>query len=312
MVEALLEMQTFSELPVVIANHPSRRPQDSGTFGLTSPGSLRAWNNAAPDIAVGMAGAPGHQAADLMPDGSATIEGDQRRGEYRVQPTVGGFDIMTAEMGGFWDSMLGEGRRWWITANSDSHMNYREGGKDFWPGEFSKTYVFGQKTHDGILSSLRNGKVFVTTGDLISELDVSVEAEGERSAGIGGTVNVGREQAITITVRLRDPAGENHSGDSPTVNRVDLIIGNVDGHQDDPDHHSNPSTHVLRRFSASDWSRDGEVVTMSAAIASADQDFYVRVRGTNTNEDEPLPDIKGENPWDDLWFYSNPVFVVVQ
>jgi len=26
---------------------------------------------------------------------------------------MGGFDQMTARLGGFWDSMLGEGRRWW-------------------------------------------------------------------------------------------------------------------------------------------------------------------------------------------------------
>ena len=37
---------------------------------------------------------------------------------------MGGFDQMTARLGGFWDSMLGEGRRWWVTANSDSHVNW--------------------------------------------------------------------------------------------------------------------------------------------------------------------------------------------
>jgi hypothetical protein len=36
---------------------------------------------------------------------------------------------------------------------------------------------------------------------------------------------------------------------------------------------------------------------------------YIRVRGTNTGELEPTPDLKGENPWADLWFYSKPVFV---
>jgi hypothetical protein len=36
---------------------------------------------------------------------------------------------------------------------------------------------------------------------------------------------------------------------------------------------------------------------------------YIRVRGTNTTELEPEPDPAGENPWQDLWFYSNPVFI---
>ncbi|WP_353901506.1 hypothetical protein ABUL04_10295 [Micromonospora harpali] len=33
------------------------------------------------------------------------------------------------------------GRRWWITAISDSHVHWTRGGSDFWPGEYSKTYV---------------------------------------------------------------------------------------------------------------------------------------------------------------------------
>lgn len=311
MIEALLEMTAFPELPIVIANHPSRQPQNNGKYGMTSPAHLRAWNDAAPDIAVGMAGAPGHQAAALNPDGTVGTDREYARGAYDVQPTFGGFDIMTAELGGFWDSMLGEGRRWWVTANSDSHEHYREGGIDFWPGEYSKTYVYGQKTHDGILSSLRNGKVFVTTGDLVSELYVMVENSNGESAGIGGTVVTNDDEQVTVTIRLRDPAEENHGGTTPTVNRVDVIIGEISGPQDDPDHHSNPSTRVLRRFDADDWSRDGEVLTMSVTIESNEHDYYVRVRGTNTNEPEPLPDIKGDNPWDDLWFYSNPVFVTI-
>ena len=39
------------------------------------------------------------------------------------------------------------------------------------------------------------------------------------------------------------------------------------------------------------------------------RDGYIRLRGTNTNELEPAADPLGENPWDDLWFYTNPVFV---
>ena len=35
------------------------------------------------------------------------------------------------------------------------------------------------------------------------------------------------------------------------------------------------------------------------------------VTGTNTDEAEPLADGQ-ENPWGDLWFYSNPVFVHIR
>jgi hypothetical protein len=36
------------------------------------------------------------------------------------------------------------------------------------------------------------------------------------------------------------------------------------------------------------------------------------VRGTATDLLEPRPDEQGENPWDDLWFYSNPIFIEVE
>ena len=37
--------------------------------------------------------------------------------------------------------------------------------------------------------------------------------------------------------------------------------------------------------------------------------MYVRVRGTNTTDLEPRMDTLGEIPWNDLWFYSNPIFI---
>lgn len=36
---------------------------------------------------------------------------------------------------------------------------------------------------------------------------------------------------------------------------------------------------------------------------------FIRVRGTNTAELEPAADARGEDPWSDLWFYANPIFV---
>jgi hypothetical protein len=171
MIEALLEMREFAEMPVVIANHPSRKAEEGEKYGLTTPSALRRWNDAAPEIAVGMAGMPGRQANSINPDGS--IKPGAARGHYLAQRTRGGFDRMTAELGGFWDSMLGEGRRWWVTANSDSHKNWTDGGIDFWPGEYAKTYVYADKSHSEILAALRAGRIFVTTGDLVSELYVS-------------------------------------------------------------------------------------------------------------------------------------------
>jgi hypothetical protein len=145
MIEALRHMDALPRKPVVIANHPSRSATGLGEYGLDTPAELRDWNDAAPQVAIGMEGAPGHQAVAqtrqrFSPSAHAAYIGDRRpRGFYRADPTLGGFDQMTARLGGYWDAMLGEGRRWWVTATSDSHIPWSDGGVDLWPGEYSKT-----------------------------------------------------------------------------------------------------------------------------------------------------------------------------
>jgi len=67
----------------------------------------------------------------------------------------------------------------------------------------------------------------------------------------------------------------------------------------------------VKRFSHGDWKRDGEYLEMSYGLV-VDRPLYVRVRGTNTGELEPAVDPPDENPWADLWFYSNPVFVDIR
>ncbi|MCZ6502311.1 MAG: phosphoesterase [Gammaproteobacteria bacterium] len=307
MIEALGVMRDLDRPPVVIANHPSRSAPAYGEYGLYHPAEFRRWNDTAPQVAVGMAGAPGHQAIALS--NSPMFENDQMRarGAYGGYPTLGGFDQMTAQLGGFWDSMLGEGRHWWITANSDSHQHFDEGGVDFWPGEYSKTYIYADKNHDSILSGLRAGHVFVTTGHLISELYVEVTQENH-SASIGEEITVPTGSEVTITIRVRDPETPNPVGDYPKVNRVDLIVGRVTGVADDPATNSNSSTRVVKRFTSQDWEGHGEYMTMSETFTISSP-HYIRVRGTNTDELEPLTDPPAENPWQDLWFYSNPVFI---
>ena len=295
MIQALELMDKLEPKPIII--------------GLYDPAELRKWNDTAPEVSVGMAGAPGHQASTLNPDNSSRP--DKFRGGYSQVLTMGGFDPMTARLGGFWDSMLGEGRRWWITANSDSHIHYTEGGADFWPGEFSKTYVYSEKSYDAILNGIRSGRVFVTTGDLISLLDVSVQS-GIDSAQIGGSIKVPTGTDIEIIINLIDPEQNNHYGENPSVARVDLITGKITGRSINSDNDRNSSTLVLHRFYDNDWLTKDDYKSMTYNIKNPTESFYLRVRGTNTSQLEPLPDDKGENPWDDLWFYSNPIFIQVQ
>lgn len=317
MIEALKAMDAQSPKPVVIAHHPSRSATGLGAYGLDTPGEFRNWNDTAPDVAIGMEGAPGHQATAQMrerfaPSVYSGYFGKARpRGAYRKFPTMGGYDQMTARLGGFWDSMLGEGRHWWITANSDSHVHWSDGGADFWPGEYSKTYVHAQKSHAAILAGLRAGRVFVTTGDLISELDVTARAAGV-TAMTGETLSVPKGADVTITVRFRDPSMTNANGDNPSVARVDLIRGAITGATANRSADTNPSTRVAKRFRAGQWKTEGEYVTLRYTLKRLDRSEYIRIRGTNGTELEPEPDTEGEVPWFDLWFYSNPIFIRVQ
>ena len=85
---------------------------------------------------------------------------------------------MAAKIGGLWDSMLGEGRHWWITATSDSHVNWRDGGGDFWPGENFKTYVKAGKTMMILWRAFVKG-MFTLYRRPNFELDVKVQAGGK-------------------------------------------------------------------------------------------------------------------------------------
>ena len=88
-------------------------------------------------------------------------------------------------------------------------------------------------------------------------------------------------------------------------------MGDVTGKVSDPAANSNDSTRVVKRFTSRDWNKEGEYLTMTYAIPATSQ-HYVRVRGTNTDELEPEKDPPAENPWHDLWFYSNPVFITTE
>ncbi len=311
MLEALRAAQKQAKKPLMIAHHPSRSAVGLGDYGKTTPREMRSWNNAAPDIAIGMEGAPGHQASgegSLASEAYARYFGTKRimRGAYTKFPTMGGFDQMTAKVGGFWDSMLGEGRRWWITANSDSHVHWSEGGMDYWPGEYSKTYVHARKSPQEILEAIRAGRLFVTTGDLVS----AVEIQHDNSpVELGGAIKAKAGQPLRLTIRFRDPSGLNAKGQNPSVHRVDLIRGSVTGRTSDPDLDRNPTTRVAARFTEADWKRDGEWVTIEAELKAPRGNEYIRLRGTNTSEQEPEQDFPGEDAWSDLWFYTNPVFL---
>lgn len=328
-----------------LANHPARR-------GLDSPHEIRMWNDAAKDIAVGFEGAPGHQAAGLgyEDDGPASARGfydfAPLADSHKAYPpeayrTHGGFDWMTAKVGGLWDSLLAEGRRWWITANSDSHANWRDTWKrgdgigqydddksaffgaygdpvrtpsqqrgygDYYPGFYSKTFVGATKAdYPDVMEGIRSGRMWVVHGGLITSLDVA--AAGQT---FGGTAKVKKGDDLEITISFETGTKPNFIGDTPRLRRVDIISGPVVGSLGDADAMAAVETKVVRSF---DISQAGSV-KLTHKFTKVDRSFYFRLRGTDGNVSapgsiEPRLDPQPVNAWKDLWFYANPIFVEV-
>lgn len=295
MLEALAQMRALPAPPLMFINHPSRTATAMGRWGDVEPDELRAWHAAAPQVLVGMEGAPGHQATRV------------HRGLYRNAdaPTLGGFDQMTAIVGGIWDTLLSEGQRFWITASSDSHVNQRDGGSDFDPGQYSKTHVWARRDAQDILDGLRHGRMFAVTGDLIDALELRVTSVDDpaASATLGGTLVVPASRAIRVDLRVRVPTTPNAAGQHPVLDHLELIVGAQGDAQ-------GPSMHT-RVFGAGDWTGQGAWRSVSWVLPVPARGGFVRARGSSTAERSPLPDVPGEDPWQDLWFYSNPVFVEV-
>ncbi len=342
---------------LMLANHPARK-------GLDSPHEVRAWRDATDGIAIGMEGAPGHQAAAIPGPGHET----NGRGFYDNAPsstsfpayplesyvTYGGFDWMTATVGGLWDSLLAEGRPWWITANSDSHTVYNDtlvrgafnpgdtfdtlgrypnpvdGGVplptqgDFFPGQYSRTHVgAGSYGYLQVMDGLRKGRVWVDHGQLIEGLSAQVKAKnpGLAPATLGGVATVKRGGDVVLTITIDTADRPNNAGFLPALNRVDVIRGLVTGAAADPDSFGAPTAQVVKSFDTS--GRTGRF-TLTLTLSKVRQPMYLRIRGTDGNRTRPgllgstvdpfgpAADVRGSaDPWADLWFYANPIFVNV-
>ncbi|MET9966996.1 PHP domain-containing protein [Streptomyces sp. NPDC006356] len=337
---------------LMLANHPARR-------GVDSPHEIRGWRDANPErqIAIGFEGAPGHQAAGLpAPLGMARARGiydnNPSANSFAGYPlesyrTWGGFDWMTATVGGLWDSLLAEGKPWWITANSDSHQVYADtavrgtggdfntdgrypdpvyGGKiditqgDYWPGQYSRTHVGADGfSYAAVMEGIRAGRIWVDHGQLIGGLDVRVTG-GRRWATLGGALHVRKGTNVTLTVDVALAGGPNWAGFVPKLARVDVIQGDVTGQVADKDTFTAPTAKVVKSYEVN---KSTGTVRLTYDLGKVDRPVYVRLRGTDGNRTAvgpmgaavdpagPAIDVVGDaDPWRDLWFYSNPVWVL--
>jgi hypothetical protein len=337
--------QHYSQNSYFLINHPSR-------WQNYSIGAIRDLHDAAPNVAFGFEGMPGHQKAAQRGqyDGGPFQDSDGQDVTFGAR-TYGGADYMLARVGGAWDALLGEGRRFFVFVNSDFHTT----NQDFWPGEYAKNHTHvrdlnhdGSYSADELIAGLRSGNSFIVQGDLIDGLQFSIRCRQKirEAVEMGGTLEAKEECDPQMTIRFRSPS-KNNNGDTVAVDHIDLIAGEMrakapkvlaDGVTPNPGYESeiNASTRVLASFTRNDWKEEPPEQNSTGATGGSwqtivyqpprlNRDMYFRLRGTNlgrsikneTDEqgnplsDELLAPNTQDKAYADLWFYSNPIFIHV-
>lgn len=298
----------YPEESYFFVNHPSR----SLKYTIAD---LRDFNNASPKIAIGFEGIPGHQ----------KFEGN--RGEYTkalsTNPaydsrTYGGADHFLSKVGGVWDAMLGEGRKFWVFGNSDYHSTV----KDYWPGEFTINYVWSMgDDYKSLIAGMKSGNIIVVQNNIISDLIFTASDENE-SRTMGETLEAERGNKIKIKIGYKTNTPEN-------VHHIDLICGDITGIiNPDSDEYNNPqngSTKILKSFKRSEFSKDETELNFIEFLHTVEGSEYFRLRGsrlpqnTENETDEfgnPLCDTLVVNNEElsksDSWFYSNPIYISIK
>jgi hypothetical protein len=159
---------------------------------------------------------------------------------------------------------------------------------------------------------------------LIDGLDVRLAEHGkdERGATLGGYLRVRRGAKVRLSIGIDTARRPNYHGDVPSLARVDVVKGLVTGPVPDADTFTTPHTRVVKSF---DVHRRTGRINLTLDLRDIDRPFYLRLRGTDGRRSQPgllgakvdphgpAADVRGNaDPWQDLWFYSNPIFVDVR
>ncbi|MCL1913955.1 MAG: hypothetical protein FWG10_08785 [Eubacteriaceae bacterium] len=252
--------------------------------------------------------------------------------------TYGGADYMLAQVGGLWDALLSEGRRFWAFGNSDFHVDSErsksfEGSEpDFWPGQYSKNYTYTySKDYQGILDGMRSGNSFVVLGDLIDSLDFHI-SDGSVTATMGENLSPAAGKESKVTIKFSSPS-QNNNGNTPEVDHIDLIAGEVGAKpskyadaQAANDPRANPTdyltaayqtesvstTKVIKTFEKGEFKKENDgSYSVTFTLPETDKPMYYRLRGTNNAKgtancdaegnptiDNPIESLKGVNTED--------------
>lgn len=281
---------------------------------------FRNWMDAGPDVAFGFEGAPGHQTSGDRGFSRGSLGGG----------TYGGTGFFAATVGGLWDGMLTEGRRFFNFASSDFHNHWSTGGSDFWPGEYQKNYTYINTYHpdqiQAVFDGNRSGNSWNVQGDLIDELEFTVQSKNQ-TAMMGETLKVKAEVPIKIKIKVHDPAGTNFCPldmdnpslaqigisqplNMPVLDHIDLIAGTITGAKPMTDP-NNPA--------ATDYGTDAAVIETFQRHGGIDKDGYMtyvvtfkakesmflRLRGTNLPPNVPYETDGMGNPLADSLVNDN-------
>jgi hypothetical protein len=196
--------------PVVMFNHPSRKPESA-----SAPRLVFEHSRGVSPLVVGIEGAPGHQRATPLGAYESTAKPIDR------------WDPIVAVTGGVWDEWLRHGLDVWAAlADSDFHDESGE----FWPCQFAATWIYApDRTVDGVLRALRAGSFFAEHGHIVTKATLEARVAGQpRPMTPGETLEVQPGAIATATLRLTVPArdylgGENH------IDQVELVGISSDG-----------------------------------------------------------------------------------
>ncbi|MCU0971923.1 MAG: hypothetical protein MUF57_09105, partial [Gammaproteobacteria bacterium] len=195
---------------------------------------------------------------------------------------------------------------------------------------------------------LRSGNAYFVHGDLVDFLQFTAQSRDQK-VEMGGELRPDKPiQNLKLTIRFRSPASNNCVVDgqfitscpAPVVDHIDLIAGDLTGRIDPIDESyttaTNESAKVIASFARGQWKVDDEGYNVIVHhIKDVKKDTYFRLRGTNVACDTPfetgpkttLPSADYCSPladalvtqnlgidgaqeaWNDLWFYSNPIFI---
>jgi hypothetical protein len=110
---------------------------------------------------------------------------------------------------------------WAAYAPSDFHSANLADQADYWPGQFSETWVYApERSSVGVLQALHAGSFFANHGRIVREAALHVTALGlSRPAGAGEVVSVPKSAEVTVDLSIKVPA----EAWRPGRNHVDLV-----------------------------------------------------------------------------------------